>query len=840
MCHHHFVLFFWAPGELPELRANFEVALSKFQQLKDRKGDEDFEDDAADLLQTIDDAMLALQAVGDSRGGGSRGEREEEALFLRHDLHNLSYDIETILVEFRRARESSLSAQQLLQPGQVVVDFPVSPDATAAPIPVSSDPWKDHVQILELADSAEYTEELVDRPAGCEIEEDRTIHSFGAGSTNIDDDDEGANINIISSTPEAQKYFDGATRDLEVREKATTVDIGEAVPPNATDLRVKPVKDVESHIQIDSLDRLPVLEVKSVEIGHPAIQLPFSSYEALYDSSRMEHVLADPGMRAEELTFQDRDHREVPPPGGTSSFENIYVAPPPVDASAAPADGPGHQAGRAVLPDIRWSAPVDDVLVGPFGVEETRRRLSDQLTFSADLKEGGEDEDFSVPATGQEMSFCLVSVRCPVTTRALNFQINDLTSTCANRSTRLVNMLFFLLYIFLSFSFPPLTHSTAPHSSSSPAPIQQEHHHDPHLDPTPPESPIPDQPVPAESSKSSLESSRSSSRAECHHADAVDEDLDNEMVIKDVTDQDVSSQDQAHGEEMESIQEESDQSSDHDSCQGDGDKPGQQQQQQQEEAGLPPDNDNLAPQNLLPPHLSGHLPSTASMQVNVPSEAEFVTMEDTLDDKTEEFSMDTSHHHQETQEESDESSDQDNPQEDGDEPVQQQQQQQEKAGLPPDTTEEGSPQNLLPPHLSGHLPSTVSMQVNVPSEAEFVTMEDTLEDKAEEFSVDTSHHHQGIEFVVTDEAAAAAAPGVPDKDGEDIKELEGGDDGEDSKDPILTPHPDLPKPRGSRSDSTSSSKSSLTSEPKDQQEILVPAGTPKDFIFGHTSLLLLG
>ena len=178
---------------------------------------------------------------------------------------------------------------------------------------------------------------------------------------------------------------------------------------------------------------------------------------------------------------------------------------------------------------------------------------------------------------------------------------------------------------------------------------------------------------------------------------------------------------------------------------------------------------------------------------------------------------------------------------------------------------DGNNSLLLSPHISMHVPSSASMQVNVPSEEEFDTMEDTLRDDEEDFSAkpdDESHMSLPIEGTTLEDdseelpdtlvhaeshveepmeaSGSNSAPSSPkslshtsrnsskeeiliNEPVEEKAESDAANVVEEHSDGLRSGDsaPSSPKPlsKSSRSSSTSSSKSSLASEPKEQQEI---------------------
>ncbi len=392
---------------LPALRASFEDSLRKFQSLRrdqslSSSDEGDFEDEAGDILQALDDLALALRARG----------AEGEALFLQHDLQNLSFDISAALAEVRQsARREAVAVEEvegpfgggaLLAPSPIV-QFPLTPSGDPAAGPADPmEQWRvaagqgERLHIAEVRESEE-ADDLI--KFGEEEEEDSTIHSFAdCAASNIDggedDSTEGKRDSdsfvIVGHQQQGQDSPDDdcfvvvADADREPRLFVTEREESPR-PPH--------VIDIENLRADPSLGVRPVSPPLASEGGEP--RLPFSSYEALYDSAQVEKVAAAPSQAPSELGGGAARHKGTFD-DGRSSYEDIYKGGPQgADAELQLMQLQLQQQqqqpqSRSVLPEVRWSAPVE-AFVGPMPEEGEERNKDEKSGETAEdqIHQGG-------------------------------------------------------------------------------------------------------------------------------------------------------------------------------------------------------------------------------------------------------------------------------------------------------------------------------------------------------------------------------------------------------------------------------------------------------------------
>ena len=159
---------------------------------------------------------------------------------------------------------------------------------------------------------------------------------------------------VISSTPEAEKYFRKQAEKLfeknfGLEDDPFEVTVGPDIS-RQSDLLVEPLPRQDStsgaSIHIEELTSAPSLEVR------PVLDNPLSSFEALYDSTQAEAISSDRRLTSEELknVLGDRFHGTFQDQPGGSSFENIYTS----------GDLPLEGRSSNILPNVRWSAPVNE------------------------------------------------------------------------------------------------------------------------------------------------------------------------------------------------------------------------------------------------------------------------------------------------------------------------------------------------------------------------------------------------------------------------------------------------------------------------------------------------
>ncbi len=231
--------------------------------------------------------------------------------------------------------------------------------------------------------------------------QDLSIHSFGEekGSLindvelttqlSVDDSDKEA---IISSTPEAEKYFKNIAfaqgsedQEIEVTE--------EEIEKSPATLEVMPLSlpsdQTFSEMQVFDLEEEPTLivrpyaefeaeasdKIKNNNKSHAAVEDHLSSYEALYDHAQTEPAVGPPGTEAQRLLGQVGDRYrgttdQIMEHQALSSFENIYAFDTSQEFPVPPGGGQVQN-----LPDVRWSAPVDSVEPPILQPEDFNERL---------------------------------------------------------------------------------------------------------------------------------------------------------------------------------------------------------------------------------------------------------------------------------------------------------------------------------------------------------------------------------------------------------------------------------------------------------------------------------
>lgn len=194
---------------------------------------------------------------------------------------------------------------------------------------------------------------------------DYTIQSFTAerGSLIDGSEDESGTDNdchedkdeeaLISSTPDAEKYFQAHVQSQQTRYSHGDLDIQVGSLKELERQSSLQVRDIDQNdvIDIQDLKELPKLKVET------HFQGPLSSYEALYDETELEHVQADPKLRADNIRLAERHHGTFQgglEEGTRSSYENIYQA-EQSDLVCHP------QSSANELPSSRWSAPISSI-----------------------------------------------------------------------------------------------------------------------------------------------------------------------------------------------------------------------------------------------------------------------------------------------------------------------------------------------------------------------------------------------------------------------------------------------------------------------------------------------
>ncbi len=153
----------------------------------------------------------------------------------------------------------------------------------------------------------------------------------------------------ISCSPEAECYFKRKAEALYERACRGELDIEiSSIHDSNDELKVLPVfVDDRQEFEVTDLSREPILEVKPI--------WPFkkSSYESLYDSTKLEnvHSSADPSNLTPDMVG-DRFKGTFDKLGSASSYENLYSLESADKESENPRRKVVHKGDLKGLPDV--------------------------------------------------------------------------------------------------------------------------------------------------------------------------------------------------------------------------------------------------------------------------------------------------------------------------------------------------------------------------------------------------------------------------------------------------------------------------------------------------------